>query len=143
MEDEIGAGCSVVREGKTVVDIWGGWRNGAMDDSWDEFSTVCMMSVAKGITAICFNMLMDRGLVHPDDPVIKYWPEYGQNGKESTLIKHFLDSADDALAVCYRFRSDQMPCFCSAAAEGLEGEGQDRRVRTIWLRLCRCRLQRP
>lgn len=91
VEDEIGAACSVIQEGKTVVDIWGGWRNGAMDDPWDGPSTVCMMSVAKGITAICFNMLMDRGLVHPDDPVIQYWPEYGQNGKESTLIKHFLD----------------------------------------------------
>ncbi|HEY0963783.1 MAG TPA: serine hydrolase domain-containing protein, partial [Pseudomonadales bacterium] len=44
-----------------------------------------------GVTAICFNMLIDRGLVHPDDPVIKYWPEYGRNGKEKTLIRHFLD----------------------------------------------------
>ncbi len=91
VEDEIGAACSIVREGKTVVDIWGGWRNGDLDQPWDASTTVCMMSVAKGITAICFNMLMDRGLVHPDDPVIKYWPEYGQNGKESTLIRHFLD----------------------------------------------------
>jgi CubicO group peptidase (beta-lactamase class C family) len=91
VEDEIGAACSIVREGKTVVDIWGGWRNGELDQPWYASTTVCMMSVAKGITAICFNMLMDRGLVHPDDPVIKYWPEYGQNGKESTLIRHFLD----------------------------------------------------
>ena len=91
VEDEIGAACSIVREGQTVVDIWGGWLNGAMDEPWEGDSTVCMMSVAKGITAICFNMLMDRGLVHPDDPVIKHWPEYGQNGKENTLIRHFLD----------------------------------------------------
>ena len=91
VEDEIGAACSVMREGKTVVDIWGGWRNGAMSVPWDSGTTVCMMSVAKGITAICFNMLMDRGLVHPDDPVIRYWPEYGQNGKEKTLVRHFLD----------------------------------------------------
>ena len=91
VEDEIGAACSIVREGKTVVDIWGGWRNGDLDQPWNASTTVCMMSVAKGITAICFNMLMDRGLLQPDDPVIKYWPEYGQNGKESTLIRHFLD----------------------------------------------------
>ena len=91
VEDETGAACSVIIAGNTVVDIWGGWRNHAMDDPWDAPSTVCMMSVAKGITAICFNMLMDRGLVHPDDPVIKYWPEYGRSGKEKTLIRHFLD----------------------------------------------------
>jgi len=91
VEDETGAACSIMQNGKTVVDIWGGWRNGDCDDPWDKASTVCMMSVAKGVTAICFNMLMDRGLIHPNDPVIKYWPEYGQNGKDSTLIKHFLD----------------------------------------------------
>ncbi|MFT5321506.1 MAG: CubicO group peptidase (beta-lactamase class C family) [Pseudohongiellaceae bacterium] len=91
VEDEVGAACSIVQNGKTVVDIWGGWRNGAMVDPWEGSTTVCMMSVAKGITAICFNMLMDRGLVNPNDPVIKYWPEYGRNGKEATLIKHFLD----------------------------------------------------
>ena len=90
-EDEVGAGACVLVNGVTVVDLWGGWRNSSLTTAWDEHSTVCMMSVAKGITAICFNMLIDRGLVHPDDPVIKYWPEYGQNGKETTLVKHILD----------------------------------------------------
>src|SRR5688572_17823338 len=91
VEDEVGAACSIMVKGKTVVDLWGGWRNSAMSVAWDEHTTVCMMSVAKGITAICFNMLIDRDLVHPNDPVIKYWPEYGRNGKEKTLVRHFLD----------------------------------------------------
>ncbi len=91
IEDEVGAACSIMLEGRTVVDIWGGWRDGAMQTPWDAPTTVCMMSVAKGITAICFNMLIDRGLVDPDARVIDYWPEYGQNGKESTLVRHFLD----------------------------------------------------
>ena len=90
-EEEVGAGASVMIQGKTVVDLWGGWRNSAQTQAWEEHSTVCMMSVAKGITAICFNMLIDRGLVHPNDPVIKYWPEYGKHGKAKTLIRHFLD----------------------------------------------------
>lgn len=91
VEDEVGAAVSIMRDGVTVVDLYGGWRNSAMTTPWDAPTLVCMMSVAKGITAICFNMLIDRGLVHPDDPVIKYWPEYGQNGKQGTLIRHFLD----------------------------------------------------
>lgn len=90
-EDELGAGCSIMLNGKTVVDLYGGWRDGAKSRLWDAPSTVCMMSVAKGITAICFNMLIDRGLVRPDDYVVEYWPEYGQKGKELTKIRHFLD----------------------------------------------------
>ena len=91
VEDEIGAACSVVLGGRTVVDIWGGWRDGAKRTPWDARTTVCMMSVAKGITAICFNMVVDRGLVDPNARVTDYWPEYGQNGKEKTLVRHFLD----------------------------------------------------
>jgi CubicO group peptidase (beta-lactamase class C family) len=90
-EDEIGAACSVVVGGRTVVDVWGGWRDGARTRVWDAPTTVCMMSVAKGITAICFNMLIDRGQVDPDAFVVEYWPEYGQNGKEKTRVRHFLD----------------------------------------------------
>jgi CubicO group peptidase (beta-lactamase class C family) len=91
VEDEIGAACSILLNGRTVVDIFGGFRDGAMTAIWDAPTTVCMMSVAKGITAICFNMLVDRGLVDVDEYVIRYWPEYGQNGKEKTRVRHFLD----------------------------------------------------
>src|SRR5690606_1234848 len=91
VEDEVGAACSIVLNGRTVVDVFGGWRDAAMTVPWDAPTTVCMMSVAKGITAICFNMLIDRGLVDPDAYVTEYWPEYGRNGKEKTRVRHILD----------------------------------------------------
>lgn len=90
-EEEIGAACSVVVKGRTVVDLWGGWRDGAMDTPWDVRSTVCMMSVAKGVTGIAFNMLVDRGMIDLDQPVAKYWPEFAQNGKEGILVRWLLD----------------------------------------------------
>jgi len=91
VEDEVGAACSILVDGRTVVDVWGGWRDRTMLVPWDAPTTVCMMSVAKGITAICFNMLIDRGLVDPNARVTVYWPEYGRNGKGQTLVRHFLD----------------------------------------------------
>jgi CubicO group peptidase (beta-lactamase class C family) len=91
VEDEVGAACSIVLDGRTVVDVWGGFRDGARTVPWDAPTTVCMMSVAKGVTAICFNMLIDRGLVDPDAYVVEYWPEYGRNGKEQTRVRHILD----------------------------------------------------
>ena len=48
-EEELGAGCSVVVDGQTVVDLWGGWAKADRSQQWDQHSTVCMMSVAKGI----------------------------------------------------------------------------------------------
>src|SRR5690606_15080425 len=91
VEDEVGAACAIMLDGRLVVDLWGGWRDSAQRTPRDAPTTVCMMSVAKGITAICFNMLIDRGLVDPEAYVIEYWPEYGRNGKEKTRVRHILD----------------------------------------------------
>jgi len=91
LEDEVGAACSVVIDGRTVVDLWGGWRDGAMTTRWDAPTSVCMMSVAKGITGIAFNMLVDRGMIDLDAPVAAYWPEFAQNGKEGIKVRWLLD----------------------------------------------------
>ncbi len=91
VEEEVGAACSIMVKGKTVVDLWGGWRDQKMTRAWDAPTLCCMMSVGKAVTAIAFNMLIDRGLVDPDALVTDYWPEYGQNGKEKTRVRHFLD----------------------------------------------------
>ena len=90
-EDEVGAGCSIVVDGETKVDLYGGWRDGAMSTPWDAHSTVCMMSVAKGVTGIAFNMLVDRGMIDLDQPVAAYWPEFAKNGKEHVLVRWLLD----------------------------------------------------
>ena len=90
-EDELGAACSVVVDGETVVDLWGGWADAGRTRAWDAHSTVCMMSVAKGVTGIAFNMCIDRGLIDIDEPVARYWPEFAQNGKEDILVRWVLD----------------------------------------------------
>ncbi len=91
VEDETGSSVSVIVDGETVVDLWGGYRNGDKTEPWDAHTTVCMMSVAKGITGICFNMLVDRGEIDIDAPVATYWPEFAKNGKDRILVRHILD----------------------------------------------------
>jgi len=90
-EDELGAATSVVLNGETVVDLWGGWAQADRSVDWDDHTTVCMMSVAKGVTGICFNMLIDRGLVDPDERIAHYWPEFAQNGKQDITVRMVLD----------------------------------------------------
>jgi hypothetical protein len=90
-EEELGAGASVVLDGATVVDLWGGWARADHSQEWDEHSTVCMMSVAKGVTGICFNMAIDRGLIDPDERIATYWPEFAQNGKQDISVRMVLD----------------------------------------------------
>ncbi len=90
-EDEVGSGLHIVRDAKSVVDIWGGWRDGARTREWQRDTLVCVMSVSKGIAALAFNMLIDRGLVAVDTPVAHYWPQFAENGKERLPVRYLLD----------------------------------------------------
>lgn len=91
VEEEIGSASSLIVDGRKVFDVWAGYRDAAKTKPWERDTIVCMMSVAKGISGIAFNILIDRGLVDPDAPVAKYWPEFAQNGKENLLVRHVLD----------------------------------------------------
>lgn len=91
VEDECGSAVSVVVDGTPVVDLWGGWRDAARTQPWERDTIVCMMSVVKGIGGMAFNMLIDRGLVDPEAPVARYWPEFAQAGKETLPVKYILD----------------------------------------------------
>jgi CubicO group peptidase (beta-lactamase class C family) len=90
-EDEVGSGLHIVRDGKSVVDVWGGWRDGARTREWQRDTLVCVMSVSKGIAALAFNMLIDRGLVDIDMPVAHYWPEFAEHGKQHLPVRYLLD----------------------------------------------------
>ena len=91
VEDEIGSAFCVHQDGKVAVDLWGGWKDAACTKPWEVDTIVCMMSVVKGLGGIAFNMLIDRGLVDPDSPVAKYWPEFAQNGKDKLPGRFVLD----------------------------------------------------
>lgn len=90
-DEETGAATCVVRDGKTVVDLWGGYADVARDQPWSVGTTVCMMSVAKGFAVTCLHMLADRGLVDYDQPVREIWPEFGAAGKADVAVRHLLD----------------------------------------------------
>jgi CubicO group peptidase (beta-lactamase class C family) len=90
-EDEVGSAVSVVLDGRTVVDLWGGWKDAARQQPWQHDTIVCMMSVSKGITGLTFSLLLDRGLVSLDAPVARYWPEFAAAGKERLPVRYILD----------------------------------------------------
>ena len=87
---DVGASCAATVGGEYVVDIWAGHRDAAKTLPWEEDTIVCVFSTTKTMAALSALVLFDRGELNFDDPVTKYWPEYGQNGKESTEIRHFM-----------------------------------------------------
>ncbi|MFD9029700.1 serine hydrolase domain-containing protein [Streptomyces sp. NPDC059567] len=88
--DELGAAVTVQVHGETVVDLWGGWADGARTRRWDHDTVVNVWSTTKGVTALCAHLLVDRGLLDLDAPVASYWPEFGAAGKETLPVRHLL-----------------------------------------------------
>jgi CubicO group peptidase (beta-lactamase class C family) len=82
---------AVTVEGRTVVDLWGGWADAARSRPWERDTIVLVASTTKGLTGLCGNMLIDRGLLDPQAPVARYWPEFAQNGKDGVLVAHLFD----------------------------------------------------
>src|SRR5262249_48439463 len=88
--DEGGAQLCVYRHRKKVVDLWTG-RDPVRDRPYTDKTLTVAMSCSKGAVATCAHMLVERGLLDLDAPVTRYWPEFGQAGKENVPV-HMLMS---------------------------------------------------
>ncbi len=87
---EVGAACCVYVGGRPVVDLWGGLADGEANRPWDMDTIVGVASTTKGATAICAHLLVQRGELDLDAPVVKYWPEFGGAGKEKIPVRWLL-----------------------------------------------------
>jgi CubicO group peptidase (beta-lactamase class C family) len=87
--DEGGAQLCVYQHGKKVVDLWTG-RDPVRDRPYTDKTLTVLMSCSKGAVATCAHMLVERGLLDLDAPVTKYWPEFGQAGKETVPVHMLL-----------------------------------------------------
>jgi CubicO group peptidase (beta-lactamase class C family) len=89
-EGEVGAGFAVVSRGQLVVDLWGGHADPARTRSWTRDTVTNVWSTSKGVAAICFAMIVDRGKASYDDPVGRFWPEFAVAGKDTITIAQLL-----------------------------------------------------
>ncbi|WP_224244631.1 serine hydrolase domain-containing protein [Hyalangium gracile] len=87
---ELGAACCVYYRGEKVVDLWGGIRNAATGEPWEEDTMVIVYSATKGMAGLAMALAHSRGLFDYDERVSTYWPEFAQQGKEKITIRQLL-----------------------------------------------------
>jgi CubicO group peptidase (beta-lactamase class C family) len=87
---EVGASVCVYRDGVPVVDLWGGVADVATARPWSSDTIVLVYSMTKGMSAVCANLLIERGRLDPDAPVASYWPEFAANGKGDIPVRWVL-----------------------------------------------------
>ncbi|MEV5733580.1 serine hydrolase domain-containing protein [Streptomyces sp. NPDC052292] len=87
---ERGAAVAVYRDGRKVVDLWGGTRDVDGVAPWTPGTAQVVRSATKGVAAAALLLLHQRGELDLDAPVGEYWPQYKAAGKERTLVRHLL-----------------------------------------------------
>jgi CubicO group peptidase (beta-lactamase class C family) len=87
---EVGASFAATLAGEPVVDLWAGDADAAHTRPWQRDTIVNVFSTTKAVTALCANMLIDRGQLDPDAPVARYWPEFASHGKEAITPRQLL-----------------------------------------------------
>ena len=87
---EIGVQVAAYLEGRLVIDTWGGLADPESGRKVDGETLFNVYSVTKAVAATALHVQADRGLIEYEAPVVRYWPEYGQHGKERTTVRDVL-----------------------------------------------------
>jgi CubicO group peptidase (beta-lactamase class C family) len=86
------------RRGKVVIDRAIGHAHGNAPGAAPDAARVPatprtlfnLYSASKAMTAMVVHLLDERGLLHLDDPVAEYLPEFGRNSKDWITMRHIL-----------------------------------------------------
>ncbi len=87
---ELGGACCVYHRGRRVVDLWGGIRNQATGEPWEQDTMVVVHSATKGLAAMTLAVAHSRGWLDYDERVARYWPEFAQHGKAAVTVRQLL-----------------------------------------------------
>ncbi|MGW5657662.1 serine hydrolase domain-containing protein [Streptomyces humi] len=87
---DVGAALCVYRDGRPVVDLWGGIADPDTGRPWERDTLQLVYSATKGATATAAHLLAQRGELDLDAPVAAYWPEFAANGKSGVPVRWLL-----------------------------------------------------
>ena len=105
---EVGAAVAVYKDGRKVVDLWGGYRNGITKAPWEQDTIVNVFSTTKGVAALAIAVAASRGHLSYDARVADYWPEFAQAGKETITVRQLLAHQAGLSAIKPRLTLDDL-----------------------------------
>jgi CubicO group peptidase (beta-lactamase class C family) len=98
-QEEIGASFAIYKEGKPLIDLYGGFKN-KNNEKWEKNTIVNVFSATKGIYEIVVSILIDENILDLEKPVSYYWDAFKQSNKREIKLKHILSHQSGL----YRFK---------------------------------------
>ena len=87
---ELGAAVSVWQEGRSVLELHGGFCDAPREIPWREDTLVLVFSATKGLASACVLHVLQEREIGLERPVAEFWPEFAQNGKEAITLAQLL-----------------------------------------------------
>jgi CubicO group peptidase (beta-lactamase class C family) len=104
---ELGAACTVLVDGRTVVDLWGGWADEARTRPWRADTIVNAYSVGKPLIALSVLQLVASGAVDLDGVATRWWPEL-RAGRQGATVRQILCHQAGVPAIRRRLSNDDL-----------------------------------
>ncbi|MEY2557401.1 MAG: hypothetical protein QOE34_826 [Verrucomicrobiota bacterium] len=87
---ELGAALSVWQNGKSILELHGGFREAKREARWTADTIVLVWSATKGLGSACLlHLLQERG-IELTRRVAELWPEFAQAGKNEIILAQLL-----------------------------------------------------
>jgi CubicO group peptidase (beta-lactamase class C family) len=87
---ELGAAVSVWKNGKSVLELHGGFRDRKRELPWTPETIVLFWSATKGLGSACLlHALQERG-IGLERRVAEFWPDFAQGGKGEITLAQLL-----------------------------------------------------
>ncbi|WP_298463678.1 serine hydrolase domain-containing protein [uncultured Erythrobacter sp.] len=117
--EALGAACTIIHRGETVVDLHGGWKDTAREHKWVGDDIALVYSLSKGLTGMAAAVAVSRGLFSYDEPVADIWPEFAAHGKDAVTVGEALSEQAGVAAIDYKLTLENIgdeAAICDAIA---------------------------
>ncbi len=115
----LGAACTIMHRGETLVDLHGGWKDRSLERLWGANDIALVYSLTKGLTGMAAAVAVSRGLFAYDETVAQIWPEFAAHGKDTISVGEALSEQAGLAAIDYKLSLENIgdeAAICAAIA---------------------------
>jgi len=87
---ELGAAVSIWQNGKSIVNLHGGFRDARREQLWTSDTLVLIWSATKGLGVACVLHVLQEHKIEIEHRVAQFWPQFAQGGKKAITLAQLL-----------------------------------------------------
>ena len=105
---QIGVQVCAYLNGEKFVDVWAGQMGQNDPRAVQVDSLFFSWSTTKGVAATALHILADKGLIKYGAPVVRYWPRFGNHGKDKITVAQAMSHQAGVYAFPSHFTIDDL-----------------------------------